>query len=408
MKKIIFFSAIITSSVFVIIGMAEGTFAQNRSIQFQNKTFAELKELAKKEGKLIFIDFYTIWCGPCKMMEKEVFVKDAVADFYNKNFINAHVDAEKGEGKVLATKYQVNIYPTLLFVSADENMAHRACGSMVAEQFIELGKIAMNPEKRLSKSYSDYLNGKRDQQFLKQLMTDLKNAGMPAEKVASDYLASQKDADLSTKANWDIFIRHIFDIDSKEFKFALKNYKKLSTLYGDSVVNEKITEIYLKKVQNLAWDSSKDKEKKFNNLKEEIKKINIPQKELLLSRADINFYLNVSDWDKFAKAATSGVIEKNNFYWNNAMKLNQFAWTFYEHVDDTAMLQKAIKWIKRSVELSNWPENNDTYANLLFKIGEIDKAIEVETIALQLAVKDKDLNVKDYRETLKKFKDSKK
>jgi hypothetical protein len=39
--------------------------AQDCSIDFhEGQTFAELKELAKEENKLIFIDFYTTWCGP--------------------------------------------------------------------------------------------------------------------------------------------------------------------------------------------------------------------------------------------------------------------------------------------------------------------------------------------------------
>lgn len=38
-------------------------------------------ETGKKEKKLIFVDCYTSWCGPCKMLAKNVFTQDKVADF---------------------------------------------------------------------------------------------------------------------------------------------------------------------------------------------------------------------------------------------------------------------------------------------------------------------------------------
>ena len=70
-------------------------------------------EQAKKENKLIFMDCYTSWCGPCKMLAKEVFTDPDVAAFFNEKFVNAKVDMEKGEGPALKKQYGVNAFPTL-------------------------------------------------------------------------------------------------------------------------------------------------------------------------------------------------------------------------------------------------------------------------------------------------------
>lgn len=67
-------------------------------IQFKKCSWNEALEVARKENKIIFIDFYTEWCGPCYNMAQQVFVLHSVGSFYNSNFISLKIDAEKGEG----------------------------------------------------------------------------------------------------------------------------------------------------------------------------------------------------------------------------------------------------------------------------------------------------------------------
>ena len=60
-------------------------------------TFEEAVELSKKEKKLIFIDVYTTWCGPCKMMDKHTFSDSSVARILNTNFYPVKLNAEQRE-----------------------------------------------------------------------------------------------------------------------------------------------------------------------------------------------------------------------------------------------------------------------------------------------------------------------
>ena len=73
--------------------------ALGKGIEFFHGTLAEAKELASQEGKLIFIDAFTTWCGPCKRMSAQVFTQEEVGEFYNQTFVNLKLDMEKGEGK---------------------------------------------------------------------------------------------------------------------------------------------------------------------------------------------------------------------------------------------------------------------------------------------------------------------
>ena len=69
MKKL-FFLVLITFSMTV--------FAQ-QSINFQNTSFKDILAKAKAEKKLVFLDAFASWCGPCKMMEKNIFTLPSVS-----------------------------------------------------------------------------------------------------------------------------------------------------------------------------------------------------------------------------------------------------------------------------------------------------------------------------------------
>ena len=112
-------------------------------------TWTEAVAKAKAENKLIFIDFYTQWCGPCLNMAQTVFSLPTVGYYYNQTFINLKIDAEEGEGITLAKKYGVRSYPTYAFIDpATEEIVHHSSSRQTPEQFIQTGKDATVPTKR--------------------------------------------------------------------------------------------------------------------------------------------------------------------------------------------------------------------------------------------------------------------
>lgn len=112
----------------------------NTGINFHQGSWKEALELARKEGKLIFLDISTSWCPPCKMLKENTFPNKEVGNFYNANFINVAVDGEKGEGVTLARKFNISAYPTLMFINPEGKIIGQTAGYRNPAQFIELGK----------------------------------------------------------------------------------------------------------------------------------------------------------------------------------------------------------------------------------------------------------------------------
>jgi thiol-disulfide isomerase/thioredoxin len=125
-------------------------FSQSEISFEKNKSFKVLKARAKKENKLIFIDTYTTWCSPCKWMDKNIFTNSEVADYYNNNFINVKFDAEdQGEGTKIKKLYNIESYPTLLFIDGDGNLIH---------QILEISKNPQDYIKFAEKAQGNFKN----------------------------------------------------------------------------------------------------------------------------------------------------------------------------------------------------------------------------------------------------------
>src|SRR5690554_5612738 len=99
--------------------------ADEPGIKFETLSFNEAIQKAKKENKLIFLDAYAVWCGPCKMMDRTTFKDDKVGTVFNKNFINIKIDMEKGEEPEIARKYHVRAYSTMMLTNGDVKVEKR-------------------------------------------------------------------------------------------------------------------------------------------------------------------------------------------------------------------------------------------------------------------------------------------
>ena len=191
-----------------------------------NKPWKEILQLAKKENKLIFMDCYTSWCGPCKALAKNVFTQEKVGDFFNPRFINVKYDMEKGDGKMLNEQYKKHIigYPTLLLINAEGKVLQQLAGYKDADELIE-GIRSASEGKDLFSLAAEYQKGNREISFMKEFIQSLNNAFLKdsVARVTGKFIRSMAPEELDKDEVWDIFGSYVTDIRSDAFEYLVKN-----------------------------------------------------------------------------------------------------------------------------------------------------------------------------------------
>lgn len=350
--------------------------AQN-GIRFeQNLTLFDALKKAEAEQKLVFVDAYTTWCGPCKMMAAKVFPDSAVGAYFNERFVNLKMDMEKGEGTLVAERYKVFFFPTLLFFNGKGEVAHKAVGYHSPEEFLTLANAAADPKANLLALETRYGKGERGPDLLRNL-TELRSAAFDesAGQLANEYLKTQ--ADFASPENMDFIMRYVDDPFSDGFQFLQKNRAAFEEKFSQKNVQQKLDGIFENYLHN------------HSNLKpaevEQVYKAVYPEQgEKTASRYRLDYYQQREDTPNFAQSAADHYAR---FPSNDADELNEIAFLFAQNVTDSAMLQTAVKWAEKSVSIRESHYNQDTLARLYLKINKKKQAAAAARRSIELAKK---------------------
>lgn len=220
----------------------------SRGIDFDLLTFENAVAKAKSESKLIFIDCYADWCGPCKVLDRDFFTDEKVGDFYNQYFVNLKMNMEKEEGLKLLKRYSVGAYPTLLFINPHTlDVIYRLVGvGKDVDWLIDGGKSALDPKQNLA-SLKEYFNhNSSDAAAAKAYMSGLTTSHYMKEKneVLSSYLTNVPKESLYNIANWDILNSFVTSAKGNNFIFLLNNADGFKGVVDGDVVDKKIDDLF--------------------------------------------------------------------------------------------------------------------------------------------------------------------
>lgn len=434
--KVIFFSLSLSS-------------VNAQEINFEKGSWQQTLAKAKAQNKPIFIDFFTTWCGPCKLLEQKVYSKPEVIQKMNTNFINFKIDAEKGEGPDLARKFEVSAYPFLVWADKNQNVLLTDAGYMPVNEFMKSVDNALNQyrEGRLEDYETQYRAGKREPNFLADFINKRHAMVMDNRELVEQYLLAVPVTEYTSERTIKIIAQNTFTLSGKAIELlqnqsAFKKYgistletvaatmmeyfrnalrtKNLDLLERLASLNLKLNPVeagrqneryrmefykstnntpkYLETAQTLA-------DKYLMNVsQEELDKQNLAHFQEFI----IPYRTGKEDSVKVGKVRFDAMKKLHSRYAsiNFASDLDGLAEEFYKNVSDKAILQKAIAWSKKAIAIDETPDYWHTYAHLLYKMGIKSEAITAEEKALSLAKTLKGLTFK-YEEALVKMKDGK-
>lgn len=440
MKKLLL---IIPALLFSLLTFSQG-------IVFEQGTWKEVLAKAQQTNKPIFVDIYTTWCGPCKQMSSNIFPLETVGKVFNENFICYQIDAEKGEGIAIAKKYGVKAYPTYIFVKGDGTLFYISLGSMPAKDFIAVSKAAiseMNDPKPLAVWDREYIIKKNDTTFLKEYITKRSKLGLTNTQIFDEYLKLLPEGERTnaTVINWyrkegphmkvNTFSYLNMQKNSEKIYSSLASYVYFFLLDGIiNTVNEaSVTknepllataisaydqlpkysysiqkdEVYMQYYKNTG-ETDKYLKYAINHgnsylMKKSVDSINQKDKNYaqILEETIKSGAFKMMDSSRIAALRSAALhMDADKF----SQKLNQIARYVFENTTDKNILQYALAWSKRSLEISlNNSTFLDTYANLFYKLGLKQEAIANEKEALRLADKKDVEGYKGMEETLRKM-----
>lgn len=128
--------------LFLVLSLSVQTL--RAEVTFSDLSFDAAIAQAKKAKRVVMVDYYTDWCGWCKVLDKKTYSDANVGKYATSDFVSLKINAEKGEGIALAKKSKVQGFPTIVFYNGDGEEVHRVVGYQEAEKFLQSMKIAVS------------------------------------------------------------------------------------------------------------------------------------------------------------------------------------------------------------------------------------------------------------------------
>ncbi len=271
-----------------------------QGIQFFEGTWKEALAKAKQENKLLFVDSYATWCGPCIRMAKNVFTQEEVGRFFNDNFINLKLDMEKEDGVTFGHKYPVSAFPTLHWLDGDGKVIKKVRGAQQAESLINIGKEALKANDKSVEMAELYEQGNRDYEFMLKYVKALNMAGKPSLKISNEYLNSNPK--ITNDERLVFLFEAAVDSDSRLYDQMMLEKAKIIPLVGENNFVQK-----LKKACQMSIEKAIEFESEeiFKQTLEKAEKGFPKEADAFVLRAKMKYYGTFKDTKQYITACRS-------------------------------------------------------------------------------------------------------
>lgn len=386
------------------------TFAQGLNIT-KFKQWDEVKAKAKAENKLILVDCYTTWCGPCKMMSEKVFPQESVGAFANDKFVTVklqfdstakddeYVKANYALARQFEKDYGIAAYPSFMVFNAEGEPVHRFVGAYQASEFIEVLKKSTDEKQQFYNLVKQYTQDSTKVANVKSMAEAANSAYAPsfANRAYTQWIKLEGNKILNNKEDVLSLIENANSKDDVIFDFLMKHKHDIKDAALKTQLNDKLTNIIIQQdyMNNLFTSEQPDWDGTAKEVKAKYPTLGW-DKTINTAKVTLAFYKK----DTKSMLAAMKQMYANNHKLEDRV-INAIAWNMFESSEDNAELTQIGMYLGKHMPNSKDPAIIDTYANVLYKSGDKINALKWMQKAVSLIDKE---SKGQYEETLQKMK----
>jgi hypothetical protein len=259
-----------------------------------------------------------------------------------------------------------------------------------------------------------YENGRRDPQFVRSLArrARMENDEANALKISADYIANQQD--LYTAENLE-FLRDFATPNERGFndkgmRIFYRNGEKADRIMNQKGYSQAALDSIITRTEIGAFVSrggggkASEVEPDWAMIMERISgKYGVRYARYNVLRAKATWYEARQHWQACTK--TGSALLENSGSESSPVGLNEIAWVIFQHSEDKAQLEEAVKWSWEESQRHPQDGNRlDTYAHLLYKLGRKTEALESQQRAITITQQTNTPFLKEMEEDLQKMK----
>jgi len=354
-------------------------------------------------------------------MEIDVYSDGEVADYVNQNYVavkvqldtaladNENIRSWYGDAAMLAKTYNIRSYPTFVFLSADGKITHKGIGYMDKKQFISLLEDGRDAGSQCYSQYNQFEEHKLPYGRMPALAASLRSVGEDekskeiVEVYLDSFLLKQNRVQALTRENIRLAAANCEQTKSKCFQWLFANRSQMDSVMGYDLATRTVSQmIFLElaapKLKQLgSLREAEPQISMWTSMKEKIgEKYGSYFSGRVVLDAELQWYSKRHDWEKMADLNLEKW-EKYGFDINSGFEMVMVNNTIFEvifmHCKNKSTLDKSIAWMKLICAKS--PHRNDfmdTYANLLYKRGDLEEALKMERRALAINPRDEGIS----------------
>jgi thioredoxin-related protein len=421
-----------------LLSSAQGSdsLEKSRGIQWTTGlSWEQVKQKAIKENKYIFLDCFTTWCAPCKIMDVTTYTDESVGNYLNDHFISVRVQMDQTkkddvlvkkwykDAVAIHNEYHIDAYPTFVFLSPQGIIVEKDQGVKQPNAFVALAQNATQPGKVYYDAYGEYdqlvADYKRGTKHYDKMLGMMKVAEKKGDKELARNLLKDHTAHIAKlpktkrykkeevlfwskreiKSNDQIFQFFYKDGDLID---KVRNRKGFAASVVDNVIIHEIIYPFFKGQPSGAVmfqgprvtmldaygqpiiekagkaDTTEADWKKLESIVR--KKFNNDWAIREVEEAKQLWYEKHNNWHAYA----INYLKKLERRGYDPM-INNCAYNLFMYITDTSLLNQIIPWVEKVIAKEPNFYILDTYANLLYKVGRTKDAIVWESKAVEMA-----------------------